>query len=817
MLHKVLRHRFSEAGVRRTVLACNASPRAPCPSQRGPGRIPSSAAWERLGPLAVFLAPFVYFWPVTRMETFLGDGETFAAFLSPWIYLVEHWKSLSFPFWTPHLLGGFPLIADPHASTFHPTKLLFLLLPPLVAFNLAVLVSHAVGGLSAYALARWERQSREAALLAGLAWPLCGFLLGSQGQTSYSMTAVSIPLFLLALRFCHRRPGYGSIAAGAATIALLVAAGAPQMILFALFFGGLYALYLLLVENAQGGRRRFAACVLGVYALGLAVSAPQILPTAELKSLSVRDAISYEVFVGRSIGFDSLLIGLLSTKVVVPYSHPGGVAQIHLGPMIVLLALFGATLRPRSSRFWIGLALFSSLLYVGDQTPLARIMYLVPGYNMFRVAARAGVMLDLALVMLAARGVSVLAEPSRRIRPARRALTLAVGAAVYWVALHLGEQWLARILRESEGVTTAAAYPRWLVSVLTLYAIGFVSCGALLLCAAGSRATALVAVALTLPFFWQYRRWIFVAPMEKVEVLLERERLFGALLPELEDPSIPEFRVATGGAVMWLNYLRRWRNGDWRERYAAAGGPSVNLIHGVSSVSAHTPLIPEKHARLTGGMTTDGGIRRSDFFRSQAPDLLNVRYVLVPAELGFPPATFSDMELVRSSDCVTVYRNPRALGLAWAVESVVASSEEGFFEALEAGNTDFRSTVLLSAVGDDAAVAVGRYARPRSVEARYVTPNTIEVEIRAAGPQAAFVAMSLPLLPGWRAEAGSVRLPLVEVNGLFAGFRVPPGVDRVVLRYVPEAFWVGCGTALASALGYAAAARWDWLRLRCSA
>src|SRR6266852_2156492 len=92
------------------------------------------------------------------------------------LYLLIYPKRLFFamairagemPLWDPYTNGGQPFLASPANFAFHPTNLLYLVLPTIVAFNW-ILVLHVVAcAVFAYCLARTIGLSATAAFVAG--------------------------------------------------------------------------------------------------------------------------------------------------------------------------------------------------------------------------------------------------------------------------------------------------------------------------------------------------------------------------------------------------------------------------------------------------------------------------------------------------------------------------------------------------------------------------------------------------------------------------------------------------------------------------
>jgi hypothetical protein len=302
---------------------------------------------------------------------------------------------------------------------------------------------------------------------------------------------------------------------------------------------------------------------------------------------------------------------------------------------------------------------------------------------------------------------------------------------------------------------------------------------------------------LAVSHFWGYRRWIFVAPAEEVRRSLEPGAV-AAPLGGSAGPGAPPFRIALGAPASWVNFWKSDRAG-WRAAYVRAGGVDVNLLHGVASIGGYSPLMPRHYARFAGAMQMWGGPTDPALFGSTALDLLNVRFVAVPAPpIGFGPGAFRDLEPVWEADGLRILRNPGALGLVWGVEGVAPAADAAErLRTARRGTIDVRRTALV-APEDGARLAGRRYALPTRLAARHLDANTVAVEVEAPGE--AFLASSLVHYPGWRATIDGERAPLRRVNGLFYGLAVPAGRHRVLLRYRPASFaWGLALSALAAA------------------
>lgn len=760
------------------------------------------------------LAPWIFFWRGATMQVLLGDGDAFVQFLANWTWAAEQWRALTPPLWSPYVFSGYPFFAEPQTTIFHPLQILFMVLPPVEALNIVVLVYHGVAGVFTFVLARQNGLTVAASLLGGLVFMFCGFLLQHQGITSLMMTAASFPTLLCALGRARARPGWGSCCLVALAVLHLVLAGHPQFTFYAVACGAAYGARLLW-SGAPGTRRAFAGSALGGVAIGVGLSAIQLIPTAELMVHSVRDRLSFETFAGPAYPPPLLVASLLSTRLASVLPIDGAEGALDVGALPLLLAAFGIVLHARAARFWIGLLVVSALLWMGDSTPLYSLMYHVPGYNLFRLASRNGLMVDFAIAMLAAFGVGALQRRRGRLPVAARwGLLALVPLAFFFGWSAFGRRvfqslWTAAKSTGGQIAPTREALAEHLVPLapaLAVLAVATVVIAACLWWGRGGRVVATLCIALTMVHFWTLRHWLFLAPADQVRRSLEPDAVAAALRPPDAHPAA--YRIALGGPSGWANFYLHDRAG-WRSLYVASGGVGLNAVHGVASIGGFSPMPLRDYLRLAGAMRLWGGVGDPAFFRSVALDLLDVRYVAAPPGLiSFSARDLSGLEPVSEDGGLKVYRNPGALGLVWAVEAVEEASGEEVWAALAGHSFDPRRVAL---VGPEDAARLGgrRFAQPDRLTARWLDCNTLAAEVAAGGE--ALLAVSLVRYPGWRATVDGEPVPLLRANGALTALVVPAGRHRVLLRYRPAS--LGWGLACAS-LAAAALAAGTWLTVR---
>ncbi len=133
----------------------------------------------------------------------------------------------------------------------------------------------------------------------------------------------------------------------------------------------------------------------GGMALASGVAAFQIFETLVAQRLSIRRELSFDIFSGGSLTADKALRSFLAPLYHYNFEVSNYVSS--LAAIAAIAAVCAAILAPRSNLrvfFWMGLAVLSFMLLLGDRTPLYRLAYQVPVINLFRIPWRRAVRMD---------------------------------------------------------------------------------------------------------------------------------------------------------------------------------------------------------------------------------------------------------------------------------------------------------------------------------------------------------------------------------------------------------------------------------------
>lgn len=590
-------------------------------------------AW--LVPGLLIALPFVWFWRGTIGQVVLADGDGLSIFLPMRRMFAEQVAAGALPLWNPRVFGGMPFFAAMQTSMLYPPTWLFLVLPPVAAMNLLVIGHFAGTALAVYGYARTIGCRRAAAGFSGLVFAYGGFMFGHLGNIPLFQGLPWMAVLLIALERLRQRVRLRDGLLGAAAVALALLTGHPHIPAYTLMVAALYVAFFTLLDRPATGRLRYAGAAALAVAAGMALAAVQLVPGAELTAQSVRPGLTYEDFVSFALPARQLPMllfpFLFGGRPGVPYWGEWLLLELTGSPGIVPLMLAGAAVagvrREPLVRFWLLLALWSLLLALGGSLPLARLMYHVPVYNLFRAPVRNLAAFDLSVAVLA--GIAIDRLPARRWRRALAlsalttlALVLAIavvavsGGAALWgdLATENGSGPLDAALRASLSIGSAA---------LTL-PVAIAIAGAVLACAMAARP----------------RRWL-VAGLAAVTAfeLAAQARSLPSLFPRpqvLEAPAYARFleTVAPGDGV-------------GRSVFAVPGGVrTLKLLPaswGVPMVNGYDSVPLARYTELAGGMHYWGVIPEAALSGpARFLDLLNARYLVLDFRRNGPLAVSID-------------------------------------------------------------------------------------------------------------------------------------------------------------------------------
>lgn len=695
------------------------------------------------------------------------------------------------PLWDQFTHGGQPYLALPPNYAWHPSNLLYLLLPVLFAFNLILVLHVLLCAVAAYWLGRTIGLSTSSAFIAGAAFAFCGYTLSTANLTH---PLLGLPWIPLTIGLAHRSLRDGrSIAPAAVAAAMPLLAAAAE--LTAMLFVTLLVWFA--SQRDAGSRRARATAVAIVIAGGIGLSAIQTLPAISvIEQSSRRQKRTYESFTSWSVAPQRL------PELVVPrffgetdslrdesywgrHHETGGfpyILSLYVGIPVLLLAFAGALGRgvPVSAprRAIAGLAAIALLLSLGRHLPLFRLIYELPFVTIFRFPVKAQIAMLLPVAVLAGCGAEQMMKSAvTRRRLLMASIALAAVSTAVASALFASEAFGAglahtvsfRTLDDSQRALLGWSFVHSALAAAGM-ATGAIFCGRDP--RRGSMITAVVIAADLVVAGYGVNdyapRTIFDKPpaADAVRSLVGTGRFHAARRQTI----VP----APTNDLMWLAH---WQIETLNDYAAAMFGIPV-VFH-----SDYDGLAPARMSALGEVMERLPGPARRGLL-----DRADVRAYLGSDAL---PGMIEVAQLDVPGQPLRLYVNPTAAPARFVSSVEIAGDEPDALKRVIASESLSRVVMTGSPTqGGDCGTAPVRLADRSFHSGRY--------ELNA--PCRGWVVFAENHYDGWRVTVDGHEMPHVRADFAFTAVAVEPGPHVIERRYVPPGLWLGVGVSLSTTI-----------------
>jgi hypothetical protein len=745
-------------------------------------------------PLAIgifALAFLVPAWPwLSGAVTIPWDAKS--QFFPPVQFLASSIARGEWPWWTPNVFAGWPMICDPQSLLFSPLHVLLAAANPdisLRAFDAVTFAYLFLGGLGLILFFRDRGWHLGGAMVAAMAFALGGSANARIQHTGQVISLVYLPLTLwLVARALERSSWRAGLAAG--LLAGLLAIRRDQVALLSLYVIAGFIITYWLTGPDPLNRVRASAKPLGMAAVAaITLAAVPVTATVLLAEHSNRPEIDYQSAAAGSLHPVHLLqlafadlYGAMSANdhYWAPQSpiwdsawgSPGlylsqNMGLVYAGALTFAVLVSFGVIRglawKREIRFFSIAAVLTLLYALGSYTPGFALMYeLLPGVDLFRRPADASFVLVGLLALIAGYLVHRwLLGTMSTATPARRAAEIACAVLLIAAALALAHSVVG---------ISAAFVPVLTAMVLTAAAIWVLVLAQRLDAQWPLAATGLIAAFMAADLAWSY------APNASTGLPPQR---FEALRHDTQNETVRLLKARLAAAAA----------PDRRDRVELIGidyhWPNLSLAQNFDHVFGHNPLRLHSFQEATHAGDTVALASQRMFsplypsYRSAFADLLGVRLIAtgVPVEQIDSSLHRGDLNYIAHTKDAYVYENPRALP---RVMLVMHWRVADFDELVRTGwpDVDPRRTVLLQhppeGFSDGKAAAAGGSARLL----RYA--NT-EVSVDVDAPTGGILLLNDVWHPWWRAQVDEADAEILKANVIFRAVAVPAG--RHVVRF----------------------------------
>lgn len=348
---------------------------------------------------------------INLFSTVLAPGDGFVQGVPYAIF------SSSTSLWNPYTRSGISYIIDPVSqSSYLPTLLIMKIFPAVIGYNLLLLLHYAAAGFFTYIYLKTLKINKAAAFIGGLCFMFFGFLSAHKGHNTMVSAAVWLPLILYFVEryFENRKLKY--LFFSSLGFALSILAGYPAVSMYTGMIVLPYIIFRVLsINNYNTFSKKIGTIIASnsiIFIGALLLSAIIILPIIESLPFITRDKISYDFFSGYSFSLTDLPLLLFpyfygnDSPGYTPYFGPWNLTEItgYMGILPLSFAFLSLILWRKENRqiiFWSVIAASGFILALGDSTPLYRLMYHIPIYNLFRIPARNWFEVNFAVAILA--------------------------------------------------------------------------------------------------------------------------------------------------------------------------------------------------------------------------------------------------------------------------------------------------------------------------------------------------------------------------------------------------------------------------------
>jgi hypothetical protein len=360
--------------------------------------------------IALFFLGFIGAIGMTERLNIILAGKDTLTFTYPLFHMLStNLNAGQFPLWDRFV--SYPVHAESQGGFCYPIQIILALLLPLpFAYMVNVVVHLFLGAWFAYILAKELGLSPSAAVLTAISFSWGGFFTARIDTLFVLNNGIWMPLVIYFIeRGIKKYRILDWIGAGCA-LGMALLAGHFQYTFMTVLFSTAYLVFRLWGRHEQNGalwdRLRPLAFWPLILMLSIGLAAVQLVPTAELLFASDRSSLTYDLFSGYSL-FPLQLLGLvcpflfgitMPSNFALPFLDSAGdywgfgsfwESSGYVGLLPLVLAISFLRFRGKQPQvfFTYGI-LISILLAFGKFTPLVKVLYHLPGFNLFRIPAR---------------------------------------------------------------------------------------------------------------------------------------------------------------------------------------------------------------------------------------------------------------------------------------------------------------------------------------------------------------------------------------------------------------------------------------------
>jgi hypothetical protein len=361
--------------------------------------------------VALLLLPFAVYHRALTPGWTIADQDLLFHVVPYHTFLVQAWRAGDWlPLWNSHIFLGAPFLANIQGAVLYPQNLLLALVPVPTAIDWLVALHVGIAGCGMYLYClKALRLRRTGSFVAALVFMFGALMFSHVGHFNLLETLAWAPWAMLVADRAALSPTPARLAALSTVIALVILAGHAQGTYYAFLLAFIVAgarLWNIGIQRRLWRRSVRTLLLLSVgVGLGVALAAVQLTATLELASQSIRGGglshAAASAFSLPSRGFVGDILPDYTGEHRNEFATSVGAAAL---PLIALAVVVRGG--RRRIFLWVVLGLVALVVAFGPKAKLYDALFvLLPGFNLFRVPARALVFTTIAAAVLSGYGV----------------------------------------------------------------------------------------------------------------------------------------------------------------------------------------------------------------------------------------------------------------------------------------------------------------------------------------------------------------------------------------------------------------------------
>jgi len=692
----------------------------------------------------------------------------------PWRHLsIEGYKNGEIALWNPYSFSGTTHLANYQSAVLSPLNVLFFIFDFKNAWSILVLLQPLLASLFTYLFLRTLKISREGSLVGGISFMFCGFITTWMEYATLGYAILFLPLALLAIEKykVQKNPIY--LVLLSLTIPLSFLSGHFQTSLYFLIF---VTGYLFFSHLKNRNLSLFTIPFLFIV-FGLLLSMPQILPSIEVYSQSLRSDLFQKI--------ETIPLNYIPTFVAPDiFGNPvtrnawfGHYAEwnAYTGALPLFLALFALIKRRKEALFFAIAGVIALLL--AFYTPFLDILVRlkIPVIST-AAASRVIVIFSFSIATLSAFGFDYLLAEIKSNKLSKRIVvwgilwTLVMASLWVMVIAGMGLDDTRKLIARNNLILPT------LVFAGSLFVIGIATLN--------KRLAAILGLAL-----------IFIVSFDML-------RFANKWLPfDPKDMIHPKTQV--------IDYYPKITSFD---RVFGNYGADNSDYYQLPGIEGYDAVYIKRYGEFVNAVQTgkpSSGARSGVVFPKYGPnvskalDLLGVRFIVHKVSddgkgWSYPFSLFPDDKFKEIFDD-GIYRVFEARDFVprtfLTSDYIVEKNDEQIIEKLFSEDFDIRRQIILE---EDPNVSKRLNASGFAGITKY-SLNSVVVQTDSL--QASLLFLSDVYYPGWKAKIDGKEVKIYRADYTFRAVPVPAGKHKVEFVYNPQGFKYGVLLAVVGAIG----------------